>query len=629
MKSKLDWALHWAHEGFFVFPVTPNAKSPKIQDWPALATRDPAELAAWWGQWPDANIGAVPGASGHVVLDVDVKADKRGDLTLETLQLDYGPLPKTLTVETASGGRHVWLSLPGSCGNSASHLGAGIDTRGRRGFVVMPGSTIDGRAYRVAHDAPVAPAPPDWGRALAALGVEDKRERSTTLTDDPEQIAYGRRYLEALAASGDVAVAGGGGNDRTYRLATALRERGLSSDAALSLTLEHWNPHCVPPWDANEIDRIFENAYSYAQNAPGSRGGDPTGAAFAAAIPPAPEPQKRSRFAPLSIDEMAALPEPEWLLPGWLPLYATTVLYGAPGSLKSFAALDAALSVAAGLPAWGGEAARGPYPVIYVAGEGQTGVAKQRVPAWLVDRGVAASVTFYLVTVAPRAAELAADLDAMFAAIEARCGAALPRLVVYDTHARVMSGLDENSTQDTSKALDLYDATVRRYSCAVLAIHHTGKDGQLRGSTALLAGVDAAHAMEYDKDARAATLVCVKMKDAEPPKTLAFAPRQVGASIVLDRREPSAARAASSRAPSQMYHDVVQILTRNQAHSAASAMTTAALAAEMPDVLDCITPQEQETARRRFEGALRRAAARDLKALTSTLEGYWSLPAPS
>lgn len=635
MKSKLDWALRWAREGFFVFPVTPNAKTPQIQDWPSLATRDPAELAAWWGQWPEANIGAVPGASGHVVLDVDVKADKRGDLTLEVLQLEHGPLPETLTVETASGGRHIWLTLPGSCGNSASRLGGGIDTRGRRGFVVMPGSTINGAPYRVLTDCAAAPAPAEWGTVLAAIGAEDKRERTTALTDTPEQIAYGRRYLEALAAQDDVAVSGAGGNDRTYRLAAALRERGLSQDAALTITAEEWNPHCVPPWDMPDLESIFENAYSYAQNAPGSKGGDPTGAAFAAIAAPEPTPeqeaqaaQKRGRFAPMSIAEMANMPDPEWLLPGWVPLYATTVLFGAPGSLKSFAALDLALSVAAGVAAWGCDEARGPFPVVYAAGEGQIGIAKQRVPAWLSERRIAADIPFFLVPATPRAADLDAEIAALFSAIEERCGRALPRLVVYDTHARVMSGLDENSTQDTGKALDLYDATARRYSCAVLAIHHTGKDGNLRGSSALLAGVDAAHAMEYDKGARRAALSCAKMKDAEPPKTIGFEPRQVGASIVLARAEAAIARPSSPKAPSQMCVDVVQILTRNQAFSVASAMPTAAIAAEMPDVLDCMTPEEQETARRRFEGALRRAASRDLKALTSPVDGHWQLPPP-
>lgn len=629
--QKSEWAQRWAAEGFFVFPCEPNAKVPKVEDWPNRATRDPSVIAEWWTRWPDANIGAHPGASGHAVLDIDEKSGKGGGETLAGLEAENGPLPATLVTCTPSGGRHIWLTLPGSCGNTAGRLGPGVDTRGRRGFVVMPGSEIDGRAYTVAQEGPPADAPTEWSELLTSLsgGPAERREAATTVVDSDAQLFSGRLYLENLVANSDVAVSGSGGNDRTYRVAAALRDMGLTLGAALALAEEHWNPACAPPWDPADLAAIFGHAYAYAQNDLGAKAtGDPTGAGFADVEAPAGVPAtqactRRARFVPLTIGEMSALRDPEWLVPGWLPLYETTILYGTRGSMKSFAALDAALSIAAGRAAWGFDYAAKARPVVYVAAEGQIGVAKLRVPAWLLHHEERSDLPFRLIQETPRAASLTADLSEMFAAIEAACPGELPRLVVYDTHARVMAGLDENSAQDTAKALELYDATSRRYSCAVLAIHHSGKNGEAeRGSSALSAGVNTVLRMEYEN--RIAALSCEKMKDAEPPKPIAFTPTKSLNSIVLTRKEWS----ADDRAPSQLYSDIVAILLRNGAHNVANAMTSAAVASELPCVLACETDAEKLAARRRMEAEMRKRA-KELRALHSPdVQGGWSLPMP-
>lgn len=634
MKSKHDWAQHWASEGFFVFPVEPNSRNPKLKDWPSIATRDPAVIAGWWKAWPDANIGAHPGASGHVVIDVDVKKGKPGLETLAALEVDYGDLPETLTTITMSGGRHIWLALDGSCGNSVGRLGPGLDTRGRRGFVVMPGSAVDGREYQIDNAAPPAPATGAWAEALRRIGDrEEKRKAGPVEIDAPEILSRARRYLESLCTQDDVAVEGQGGNDRTFRLAAALHDLGVSEDAARYLAAEIWNPHCRPPWDEDELEVIFRNAYNYAQNEHGAKAsGDPTGGGFSDIAPPAPStvhgPQtKRGRFTPMSIEEAQSLPEPQWLLPGWLPLYATTVLYGKPGSMKSFAALDASLAIASGCCAWGLDYPTQPRPVVYIAGEGQIGLAKLRVPAWLAHHGETPDIPFFMVPAAPRAAELVSDLDAMFAAIEERCAGVLPRLVVYDTHARVMAGLDENSAQDTSRALELYDTTSRRYSCAVLAIHHSGKDGAAeRGSTALGAGVDAVLRMNYEEGQCVAILSCEKMKDAEPPKRIAFSHVKVGKSIVLKKTEASKAEPPSA---SQLYVDIVHILTKHEAYDLGRALTISAVAAEVPAVVECEAEADKESARRRMESTIRRALKGELKVFAAPADGCLMLPQPN
>lgn len=635
--NQLDWALHWAGRGLYVFPVHPNSKRPIHKDWPDIATTDPAQVSAWWQEWPDANIGAHPGASGHVVIDVDNKKVD-GDASYEELQETFGRVPETLTTTTPTGGYHIWMRLLGSCRNSANSLFPGIDTRGVRGFVVMPGSLIDGVEYTT-NDAAITRCPEGWEDPLHSLGArsEEREAQEGVELDDPGNIERAAAHLARLMIEDDVAVAGSGGNDRTFRVATMLRDYGLTEEKALHV-VQDWNGACHPPWSQSELATIFLNAYNYAQNEAGAKAlVDPSGAGFAA-VPNSPAERLTStsggdvgqgdRFKPLSIGEMADLPEPSWLIPGWLPHYELTMLYGPYGSYKSFIALDLALSIAAGVAPLGTEDAPDRSPVIYIAGEGQIGVGKQRIPAWLTYHDVdGASLDFHMIREMPHADAGTSELSQLFKAIEETCGDALPRLVVFDTHARAMLGLDENTVQDTAKAVNFYEQVLKRYSCAGLLIHHTGVDGSReRGSTSLGASCFAVHHADYDLAGKQITLSCKKMKDAEPPKPLYLQPTQAEPSIVLTQKTYEAPTEKPSH--STMYYDVVKVLRDNEAHTLGSAMTTAALAASMPDVLE--DTEQQESARQKMIGTLGKASKKELKALVMAdiSPPAWCLPLP-
>jgi hypothetical protein len=67
-----------------------------------------------------------------------------------------------------------------------------------------------------------------------------------------------------------------------------------------------------------------------------------------------------------------------------------------------------------------------------------------------------------------------------------------PSLVIIDTLARCMPGLDENSARDAGLVIEgLSRLAAACPSAAILIVHHTGKSGGgMRGSSALLGGVD-------------------------------------------------------------------------------------------------------------------------------------------
>ncbi len=68
-----------------------------------------------------------------------------------------------------------------------------------------------------------------------------------------------------------------------------------------------------------------------------------------------------------------------------------------------------------------------------------------------------------------------------------------PVIIVIDTLARCMPGLDENSARDMGRVIEGLTRLLEQVpSAAVLFVHHAGKggDGEMRGSTALIGGVD-------------------------------------------------------------------------------------------------------------------------------------------
>jgi hypothetical protein len=143
-------ALAYAGLGWAVHPLRPRDKRPLLRDWPHKATTDGRVIRDWWVRWPEANIGVACGPSGLFVIDLDVKGDAKGEESWTRLKElhRFGDLA-TPTTTTPSGGQHLFFSVDGAgLGNSSGWLGAGIDTRGEGGYVLLPPSVLaDGTTY--------------------------------------------------------------------------------------------------------------------------------------------------------------------------------------------------------------------------------------------------------------------------------------------------------------------------------------------------------------------------------------------------------------------------------------------------------------------------------------------------
>ena len=155
----LKCALTMAACGWHVFPCAVTGKQPALRgNWQHHATTDPARIRAWWTAMPY-NIGLACGPSGLVVIDLDVPKEPcqmSGVAALARLCAEARqPCPwSTFTVSTPSGGRHLYFRAPARpIPNSAGRLAPLIDIRASGGYVVAPGSWVNGRQYQIRNDA--------------------------------------------------------------------------------------------------------------------------------------------------------------------------------------------------------------------------------------------------------------------------------------------------------------------------------------------------------------------------------------------------------------------------------------------------------------------------------------------
>ncbi|MBE9638283.1 bifunctional DNA primase/polymerase [Salipiger mangrovisoli] len=195
----LEAALALVAFGFRVFPtyVTKAGQKAGIigkrnrlyngQRW--SNTGDAEVVRRYWEYSPRAMIGIptgelLPCGNRLMVIDVDVpspgghKAD--GVAAFKALCEPHGVAPVTVTARTASGGWHLYFTVPESCHVvNGTEVLPGVDVRGMRGMVIAPPSRhrrtgsyhwVRGRAPG---EVPIAPAPA-W--LLAVLKQEGQRK---------------------------------------------------------------------------------------------------------------------------------------------------------------------------------------------------------------------------------------------------------------------------------------------------------------------------------------------------------------------------------------------------------------------------------------------------------------------
>ena len=137
MNPALNTALAFAKYNIRVFPLKNNSKSEQVlHSWKEEASCNTFQINGWFiGK--NYNVAICTG-NGLIVIDVDCKHSGKG---IDLIKEYADQFPKTLVVQTPSGGFHLYYKVDREIGNRVG-LYEEIDIRGENGYVAGAGSTL-------------------------------------------------------------------------------------------------------------------------------------------------------------------------------------------------------------------------------------------------------------------------------------------------------------------------------------------------------------------------------------------------------------------------------------------------------------------------------------------------------
>lgn len=572
-----DWAAMYRAAGWQVVPShmpdQTNWKRPALADWKSLQEDmvPDATFERWYGDRGEhvqrQNMGILTGrASGNIfVIDLDeyktpqalgwwrgIMAEHNNDMELETCQQ-----------VTGGGGRQLFFRAPASWQAPTNKTPIGVDIRGQGGFAVLPPSRhVSGQSY--AWKAGASPweceiaVAPEWLlleviELVEAYGGDVNRasngaEKINTASPTTDHDAFGARvdgrdhymrdliwaavanwYRECPIAPTEAE------SQARMREVWAVYERKtktrLPGDNTAGLEREGRGPtafaekwrRAMSKWGtdiAQAASRPLEkDEWREATAAPAETGG-------AAA---------RGRFVFETTTDLRRLPPAQWLVKGWIPDGGTGIFYGKWAAGKSFIGFDLGLHLAFGMADWHGAALPGQScHVLVIAREGHQGFVN-RVDAFKAHHGMVDDpdhLTFMRGSVSFMRDE---DFAGLVEAI--RATGVQFKLIIVDTVARVLPGVDMNEQQTVTTFMERIGVLGQITGASTIGVHHQNKNGGMMGSAFFEANSDFVFEISRDGEdgpLSSGEITCTKMKDAEDGWKKAVAYSKIALSVLED-----------------------------------------------------------------------------------------------
>lgn len=450
-------AVAQVQQGFAAFALRANAKVPITEHGFKNATQKPEWIETQLKAPPAGNYGIVwpTDAPPIVVFDLDDGGGAERPWQDRLLELvgRLGPLPRTKSTTTPSGGRHAFYRWPTDVPIPPGDELFGFTVRWPgRGYLVGPGSSIDGVPYVAGPEEQIADLPASWVEAaVAEHGKQQRAAQNGVITihagfELPERIPSGRRYA-------------------TVRDYVASRyNAGLSSDELWELVRTQVAPRFEQPKTDDELRADFGRVMAKIEE----RLGPPTRVGASLVAPLTPEEISASSIDAADLLELD-IPPLQWIVPDLVP-EGTTVLAGPPKLGKSCLVYQIAVEVALGGDLLGRGITQG--DVLYLALEDGKRRGQTRLRASLGDR----SMPRDRLEVRWSASKLGAGLEEeLLAWLDTHPNA---RVVAIDTLQRIRARADarRNAYEVDVEDLGRLQSIFRDRAVGLLVVHHSKKD---------------------------------------------------------------------------------------------------------------------------------------------------------
>lgn len=429
--------------GFKVFQLRENAKTPLFKgNAQTQGTTDLNQVHDIWTRYPNANIGIATG-NGLTVIDVDTIASHGvdGENSMLVYQIQNGFINETLEVTTPTGGKHYYYLTDNEYSNKAGIL-PGVDVRGLGGYVVGPGSTINGTLYEAKQLTEPQRANSE---VLNLLGACKKRETST----DPFE-ALEKGYSETLIPQGSR-------TDYLIKQCAQLCDGTKSLETMKRMIQVVNETNLEPPLTDRELEtEVFPSLERFKKHE--AKKVDPETSI---------DPNKINLVSVSDIEKEYV----EWLVPGYIPKGNITIIGGDGGLGKTSLWCNIASAISNGTPCVLQENNDVLYPqgeVIYFSGEDDTARVLR---ARLEQNGADLD----------NIKTLQMDDDAFTslsiggALIEGIIEARRPMLVIFDPIQQFIKNADMSKRNDMRQTMTNLTKLGTKYGTTFILVMHTNK----------------------------------------------------------------------------------------------------------------------------------------------------------
>lgn len=215
------------------------------------------------------NVAAKVGATRNGTRVVVIDRDARDAATWRILQ-KQGLHRANMQTETASGNWHLWFRLDGEIEGVRTKIKLLVEGRKipvdvkATGYVLLPGSSIDGRQYRfregkgLKRPEDLLPLPD----SMLEL-IRGEREPETPTLSRRRGVSRGEiRNPEAYVLRVE-SHQGSNGSSGLVRAVCVMRDAGRSAQETFDFLKSDWNqpPRVTPPWSVQEIEHAIRRHY--------------------------------------------------------------------------------------------------------------------------------------------------------------------------------------------------------------------------------------------------------------------------------------------------------------------------------------------------------------------------------
>ncbi len=438
------------------------------------------------------NIGCLGGK--QVWVDIDEADGKNGEAAWRELLAELGiPEPKTFTVSTARGGRHLCFDAEGELFGGGDLIKGKINVRGCGGYVVGAGSEFvdkDGKRGRYVIIDPTPPAPlPDALKArLRTRGPKLDGPKVIGELDTPEAVALAENHAKTCPPS----IERQGGDNNAIEVANRIYDFGISVEECTRIMVAYFNPRCAPP-DADWIAVKCLNAWNSRQD-PVGRDKPSDGSCFEPIDGPGPKTDgapQRPRVQTIRISSLAGKPRPEREshVHNFIPTKNVTLLAGDGAVGKSLLAAQLAVSTAL-TKTWLRWQVLKPGPVYYLGAEDDVDEMHIRFAEICAHEGadLADLKDLHLKCLAGHDAVLGAvdrseiiQPTNLWKEIREEVLDIKPSLVIYDTKADLFAG-NENVRPQARQFIGILRGLAIESGSTALLLDHPSLAGMASGS---------------------------------------------------------------------------------------------------------------------------------------------------